>query len=164
MELGPYDLDVLLLAAIKSEIESKTVYSKLAKKVKNALLKDKLEFLSKEEEKHRQVTEEIFLNHFTKEDLVIPKKTPVPLPELQITDENTPISTILKSAMDAEKGANEFYTSLSARFPDDTKVKNTLLYFAKMELGHYKLLEIEKDSMERFEEADIYWPMIHVGP
>ena len=44
MDLSPYDLDVLLLAAIKSEIESKIVYSKLAKKVKNALLKDKLEF------------------------------------------------------------------------------------------------------------------------
>lgn len=164
MELSPYDLDVLLLAAIKSEIESKAVYLKLAKKVKNALLKDKLEFLSKEEEKHRQVIEEIFMNHFPDEKLVIPKKTPVPLPELQITDENMPISNVLKSAMDAEKAANEFYTSLSTRFPDDTKVKNTLLYFAKMELGHYKLLEIEKDGMERFEEADVYWPMVHVGP
>jgi hypothetical protein len=33
-----------------------------------------------------------------------------------------------------------------------------------MELGHYKLLEVEKESMERFEEADVYWPMMHIGP
>ncbi len=41
--------------------------------------------------------------------------------------------------------------------------KNTLEYFANMELGHFKILEIEKENVEKFEEYDDYWPMMHVG-
>ena len=66
--------------------------------------------------------------------------------------------------MDAEEAAQDFYKSLSCRFEDDTKIKTTLLYFAEMELGHYKLLEIEKQNMEHFEAADVYDPMVHIGP
>ena len=82
---------------------------------------------------------------------------------IEIT-ENMPISKILLSAMHAEQAAHEFYNKLAQRFEEDTKIKTTLLYFANMELGHYRLLEIEKESMERFEEADVYWPMVHAGP
>jgi rubrerythrin len=163
MDLHQFSVEDLLLAAIKSEVESKAAYAKMAKQVKNALLKDKLEFLVDEEEKHRKFIEEIYLNHFPDKTLVLPKKTPVPLPEIEVT-EAIPISKLLSNAMKAEKAASEFYTHLSSRFEEDTKIKTTLLYFANMELGHYKLLEIEKDSMERFEEADVYWPMVHAGP
>ena len=163
MELEAYDINQLLLAAIKSEVESKAAYTQLAKRVKNALLKDKLEFLVNEEEKHRKFIEEIYLNHFPDEDLVLPMKTPVPLPEIEIT-ETMPVSKVLSSAMKAEQASREFYNKLAHRFEDDTKIKTTLLYFANMELGHYRLLEIEKESMERFEEADVYWPMVHAGP
>ena len=164
MNLQPYEIDKLLLTAIKSEVESKAVYAKLAKKIKNGLLKDKLEFLAQEEEKHRQIIEEIYMSHFPNEKIILPKKSPVPLPKIQITDEDMPLSKIVDSAMQAELITQEFYTALSDRFEDDTKIKTTLLYFANMELGHYKLLELEKESMERFEEADVYWPMVHAGP
>ena len=164
MDLGPYDLNVLLLTAIKSEIDSKVAYLKLGKRVKNALLKDKLDFLANEEEKHRAFIEDIYRNHFPGEKIKLPKETLVPLPEIQIFDENAPLSKVLRSAMEAEQAASEFYKNLSQRFLDETKIKTTLLYFANMELGHYKLLEIEKESMERFEEADVYWPMVHAGP
>ena len=53
---------------------------------------------------------------------------------------------------------------LYLRFEDGTKLNNTLLYFSDMEIGHLKILQIEKESMERFEEGDVYWPMVHVGP
>jgi rubrerythrin len=164
MNLGNFELEELLLAAMKSEIDSKNVYYKLSKKTKNWLLKDKLEFLAKEEEKHWQFIEDIYLNHFPEKKIKIPKETPVPLPELIIPDEDTPVSKILRDAMEAEQVASEFYKALAQRFPDDTKLNNTLLYFADMELGHYKILEVEKDSMERFEEDDVYWPMVHAGP
>jgi len=163
MNLDMFSLEELLLVAMRSEIESKKIYLDLEKKVKNALLKDKLEFLAAEEESHRAIVEEIFKNHFPDEKITIPRDSIVPLPEVKMT-EDTPISKVLKSAMDAELAANEFYKSLSQRFPEDTKIKNTLLYFAEMEMGHYKLLELEKDSLERFEEADVYWPMVHAGP
>jgi len=133
------------------------------KKTKNGLLQDKLEFLAKEEEKHREFIEEIYMNHFPEKELKIPNETPVPLPEVSF-DDNTPLSVLLKEAMNAEQSASTFYKSLAGRFEQGTKINNTLLYFSDMEVGHYKLLEQEKQSMERYEEDDVYWPMVHAGP
>jgi rubrerythrin len=164
MDLKKFTMDDLLLAAMKSEIESRTVYMTIAEKVKNGLLKDKLQFLAREEEKHREFIEHIYQAKFPKKKIVIPKTTPVPLPPLVIPDEDTPLGTLLLTAMKAEQTAQEFYQELSKQFPKEDKIRNTLSYFADMELQHYKILEIEKESMDRFEEADVYWPMIHAGP
>lgn len=164
MDLKKYTLEDLLLAAMKSEVESNMIYLKIAKTVKNGLLKDKLEFLAKEEEKHRKFVEQIYKKKFPGKKLVLPKKTPIPLPQLIIPDEDTPLGTVLKNSMHAEQAAHDFYKSLSKQFTEDAMIRNTLSYFADMELQHYKILEIEKESMDRFEEADVYWPMVHAGP
>ena len=58
MELKKYALADLLLAAVKSEIESQTIYSLVAQRVKNAFLKERLEFLALEEKKHQQAVEQ----------------------------------------------------------------------------------------------------------
>jgi rubrerythrin len=163
MNLDSFKLDELLLTAIKSEIESNKLYRKIAKKTENGLLQDKLEFLAKEEDKHRFFVEDVYKNHFPNKGIKLPKETPVPLPKIEI-NEDMPVSKLLKSAMNAEKHAHDFYESLAERFESGSKIHNTLLYFADMETGHYKILEMEKESMERFEEADVYWPMMHVGP
>jgi rubrerythrin len=163
MDLNNFELEDLLLAAIKSEQESNKLYSKMMKKTKNGLLQDKLEFLAKEEARHREFIEEIYMNHYPDKELKIPNQTPVPLPEVKMTDD-TELSILLKEAMNAEQNASNFYKSLAGRFEEGTKINNTLLYFADMEIGHYKLLEQEKQSMERYEEDDVYWPMVHAGP
>ena len=163
MDLSGFELEELILAAIKSEVESKQLYLKMAKKTKNALLKDKLEFLANEEEKHKNFIEEICMNHFPEKEIVLPKMTPVPLPEVEFSEES-PMSQLLSQAMIAEQSASKFYKSLAGRFEEGTKFYNTLLYFSDMEIGHFKILEMEKESMERFEEGDVYWPMVHVGP
>jgi rubrerythrin len=163
MDLSRFDLEELLLAALKSEVESNQLYSKMAKKTKNGLLGDKLEFLANEEEKHRLFIEDIYKNHYPENEIILPKKTPVPLPEVKFT-EDSPLSKLLKEAMKAEQAASNFYKSLAGRFEEGTKLNNTLLYFSDMELGHLKILQMEKESMERFEEGDVYWPMVHVGP
>jgi rubrerythrin len=164
MDLKKYTLEDLLLAAMKSEVESNAVYTTIAQRIKNGLLQDKLEFLAKEEEKHRQYVEQVYKKKFPGKKVVLPKTTSVPLPPLTIPDEDTPLATVLKSAMQAEQTAHDFYESLSKQFQNDATIRNTLSYFAGMELQHYKILEIEKESMERFEEADVYWPMVHAGP
>ena len=163
MDLHNFKLDDLLLAAIKSEEESKQFYTKLTKKTKNGLLQDKLEFLAKEEEKHRQFVEDVYKNHFPGRDIKIPPTSPVPLPVVELK-QDMPLSKLLYEAMKAEMAASDFYISLAKKFEEGTKLHNTLLYFADMEKGHYKILETEKESMERFEEADVYWPMVHAGP
>ena len=163
MDLHEFDLGDLLLAAMKSEVESKELYTKMKKKTKNGLLRDKLEFLAQEEEKHRLFIEDIYRNHYPDNEVVLPRETPVPLPEVKFSMD-TPLSKLLKEAMNAEKSASDFYQSLAERFEEGCKLHNTLVYFSKMEIGHYKILEIEKESMEHFEEGDVYWPMVHVGP
>lgn len=164
MDLRKYTLEDLLLAAIKSEIESHDVYTTIAEKVKNGLIQDKLNFLAKEEQKHKEFIEQVFKAKFPKKKLLIPQTTPVPLPALVIPAEDTPLGSILQNAMQAEQSAHDFYQSLAKQFTKDDKIRHTLTYFADMELQHYKILEIEKESMDRFEEADVYWPMVHAGP
>jgi rubrerythrin len=164
MDLSKYTLEDILLAAIKSEMESNSIYSTLAHKVKNGLLKDKLLFLAKEEQKHKEFIERLYAAKFPKKKLYIPATTPVPLPSFSIPDEDTPLGILLQHAMKAEQAAYDFYTSLSTVFANEEKIHNILSYFADMELQHYKILEIEKENMDRFEEADVYWDMVHVGP
>lgn len=159
-----FDLEELLKAAIKSEIDSKNLYLNLSKKVKNYLLQDKLKFLAKEEGLHQAMITKMYKQEFPRKDLIIPKETSVPLPEVKITDEDTPISKVLGQAMEAELAAHDFYLELTKFFEKDEKIKNTLNYFATMEMGHFKILEVEKQSMENYEEADEYWPMMHIGP
>jgi rubrerythrin len=161
MDLSIYSLEDLLLAALKSEIESEKVYSKLSDDVKNAFLKDKLKFLASEEVKHKSFVESMYKDRFPHKEIALPEKTPVPLPEIKMEGS---ISEIIGSAMDAEKATYDFYNSLSEKFVKNPALKRTLVYLAVMEMGHYKLLELEKETMEKYEDYDTAWPMIHLGP
>jgi|SRR4030042_6730125 len=163
MNIKDFDLEELLLAAIKSEIDSKNLYLEIAKKTKNGLFSDKLKFIAGEEKKHQIFIQDVYKNHYPRKKIVIPDKTFVPLPKISITGDMK-VSKILKIAMDAEQIASDFYKSLSDYFEKGSKLQNTLLYFSDMENGHYKILEMEKESIDRFEEADVYWPMVHAGP
>lgn len=164
MDLTSYTLEELLLAAIKSEEESNEVYTSLAKHVKNGLMKDKFQFLAGEERKHKRFITDLYKSEFPKKTVQLPEESPVPLPGITLPeDEDISLSKILTQAMEAEQAAHDFYLHLSERYEDEN-VKNMLHYFADMETGHYKMLEQEKQSMEWFEQSDVYWPMIHAGP
>ena len=163
MNLDAYTVDTLLLTAIKAEVESHGVYSLLAGRVKNAMLKERLNFLAGEEARHRRIIEGIFKEKFPDLQLELPEKSPVPLPKVTISDELMPLNEIFQMAMDAEKAAYDFYQSLAKRFEENDLV-NVILYVAKMELGHYELLKVESESLERFEEANVHIPFIHEGP
>ena len=164
MDLSEFDEGTLLLAALRSEIDSKLVYQQVAVRVKNALLKDKLNFISAEEEKHRSVIEGVYRERFPNKEIAIPENSPVPLPEIRITNEMMPLSEVFSMAMNAETAAYEFYQQLAGLYEDDPRLNKMIAYIASMEMGHYKLLEIEKQNMERFEDFDVYLPHVHVGP
>jgi rubrerythrin len=163
MDLSKFDKETLFLAAIRSEMDSKKTYRDIAERVKNALLKEKLLFLASEEEKHQKIIGEIYNAEFPGKKLEVPEKSPVPLPELKITDEMMPITEIFSMSMNAEKAAHDFYMEISKLYDNNPNLKKTIEYIATMEMGHYKLLEIEKDNMERFEDFDVYSSMLHVG-
>lgn len=164
MDLSKFTLADLLLAAVKSEIESQEIYSRLALRVQNAFLQERMNFLALEEKKHQQALENIFRQRFPGRDIVVPDHPVVPLPEIRFGDELVPLSEIIAQAMKAEQAAHDFYLQLADRFGDDFEKKNLLLYFSMMEMGHYKLLELEKSNLERLEEFGQEQEMIHVGP
>lgn len=162
MDLKKYSKEDLILSALKSEVDAKEIYLGLADKVKNYFLKDRLKFLAEEEEKHRVFLRSLFEKEFPNKEVVLPKTTPVPMPQIKLYSETVPISEVLESAMAAEMAANEFYFGLAELF--SAEVKKMLYYFATMELGHYKILEIERKNALDFEQYDQTWPMMHSGP
>ncbi len=164
MDLSKYSLEELFVTAIKAEIGSREAYSILSGITKNAFLKDRLKFLAAEEEKHRQFLENEFKKHLPGTEIVLPEYSPVPLPEIDVSDETAPMSQILQQAMDAELAAYEFYIEFAKYVQGKKDLVLTLGYFAKMEQGHYELLKLEKASAEEFEVFDEYNPLMHVGP
>ena len=163
MDLKSYSLKDLILTAMKSEIDSTEIYSKLADRVKNAMLKSRLEFLALEEKKHENYFRDLWGKEFPNEQIKIPIRSIVPILEIEIQNDDIPISQLLIQAMKAEKNASEFYRELAELF-DDIDVKNALTYIASMEIGHYKLIETEKEIAQQFEAFDYEWPMMHIGP
>ncbi len=164
LNLDGYELADLLEAAVKSEIDSRKLYSGLSRKVRNALLRGRLEFLAGEERKHEDFLREMFQEVFPGRTIVIPVKGVVPLPEIRILDERLPLSEVLFAAMEAEEIASVFYRELAKRFETDRPRRNMLLYFSRMEMGHYRLLELEKENAERFEEYEQEQEFVHIGP
>lgn len=164
MNLKIYKLDDLILTAIKAESEAKNLYSKLCERVENFLLKDRFNFLSSEESKHQRFFENLFRQDFPNKTIVLPTKSPVPLPRVSIDDVNKPMSKILDEAMLSEKAAYDFYTGISQRFDKKPDIQKMLHYIASMEMGHYRILEIEKENAEKFEGFNIDNPLMHVGP
>ena len=159
-----YSTEDLILTSLKSEIDSKSTYLKIRDSVKNAVLRDKMSFLANEEEKHRSFFENLYKKSYPNKTIILPKTSPVPLPEIKITDEMAPLSEVLQQAMDAEVAAHDFYIEISKRCMEEKDMFNMLNYIADMEMGHYKLFEIEKENSIKFESYDDSWPMMHIGP
>jgi len=165
MDLSIYSVEDLILTARKSESEAQQAYAGLAGGVENFALKERLNFLAGEEEKHGQFFERLYHKQYAGKEMVQPQgDSPVPLPEISIDTENVPLSEILESAMKAETAAREFYLGLADRFDGQPEIQRMLHYIASMELGHYKILEIEAENARKFEDYDAEWPMMHVGP
>ena len=164
MDIENYSQKDLFLTALKSENDSKNVYHTLAERVKNFMLKDKLEFLAEEEQKHYNFFCTLWEKAFPGEEVLLPDATPVPLPEITFDPEDLRFSEIFQQAMNAEKAAHYFYLSLANTFKMDDELSHRLKYIASMEMGHYRLLEIEKEQAEEFEKYDEEFAMMHVGP
>ncbi len=163
MDLTALDVKTLLSAAIDAEVRAGDVYRKVANRVKNYVLKERLTFLAGEEDKHRGFLEDLFRKTYPGDRPLEVPEGKVPLPAIKVDTELDPISTILEQAMYAEAAAKEFYASLADRVGDEETAR-MLRFLSAMEDGHYKLLENELENARRFEDYENMWDMIHVGP
>ena len=67
-----YSTEDLILTSLKSEIDSKSAYLKIKDSAKNVVLRDKMNFLANEEEKHRSFFETLYKkNEFKQQFLAI---------------------------------------------------------------------------------------------
>ncbi len=156
-------LEELLAMAIRAEMDAKDTYARIAEKVDNFVLKDRLKFLSAEEEKHRRIFTGILKRKFPNNSVKIPESGEVPLPDVKFDDEMVHISEVLQQAMDAEMAAHDFYAAMRDR-AEDEEVKKVLDYLSSAEMGHYYLLETEIKAVKYAELFDEYNEMMHVGP
>jgi len=164
MDLSNFSMEELLLAAAKSEIESRDIYSRAGDRVSNYFLKDRFRFLAAEEEKHLQFVEAAYRRQFPGKDIVLPARTPVPLPAGIPYEGDTAIADVIAAAMNAETAARDFYRGLARRYAEGDKIRQLLEYVAAMEQGHYDLLAPELERAREFEDYATSWPMVHEGP
>lgn len=140
----------LLGMAIRAEIESHKIYSEIADKVKNSILKEKFRMLAFEENKHKNILEKLFSVRFQGEELQIPDETDKTLLPTILISPSTSFVDILYQAMEAEKAAQSFYVSLSERFQKPQR--EILNYLGKVEKSHYEMLKSEYVLAQEFED------------
>ncbi len=155
MEMKDYDLKDLILIGIKSEIEAGKVYRRTAAQARNPFLKTKLTALAEEEDRHREILEKLFNSLYPGEDMVLPENPEYlpEFPEIKIFAELngvTDVRKIIEQAMKAELAAKKYYEDIAA-LVDDEKIKKLMLYMAKIEEGHYHILQSEYKEIEEFE-------------
>lgn len=140
----------LLGLALRSEIDSQTVYLKMAERVQNQLLKEKFQILAFEESKHKVILEKLQEVLFPGEKAQIPEKTDEALlPSVHISPSSS-LLDILYQAMNSEKSAEEFYANLARRVEEAQR--NILEYLSKVEHSHYMMLRSEYTLAQEFED------------
>ena len=158
----------VLGVAIKAEFEAAALYTRLAAQVRNATLASKLEFLRREEEKHRSILQDVYQRRFPDVDLQLPAHSPIPTVDVAtLTDMAVP--ALFQVAMQAEQLAADFYAREADRSFDEMG-RTTLRYLSHVESGHYKILETEYELVSRFpdyynaDEFNFGSELIHIGP
>ncbi|MBN1483638.1 MAG: ferritin family protein [Chloroflexia bacterium] len=158
----------ILGVAIKSEIAAARLYEYMAEQVANLDLKERLQFLVKEEQKHRRILEQAYHRQFPEIALVLPEQSLVPTVEAAL-QQGTPIPELFRLAMESERLSKEFYGDLAGRATEENS-RSTLQYLSQMEQGHYDLLKTEYELIQRFpsyyqvEDFHLGEEMVHFGP
>lgn len=158
----------VLGVAIKSEIQAASLYARLGKRVGNSSLAAKLRFLQTEEEKHRTILEGEYKRRFPDVSLRLPPGDVVPLPDEKPGSELT-VPELFLLAMKAEQSSAEFYARAADRTQDEPG-RIILRYLARVEQGHYQILEAEYELVSRLPDyynADDFHlgqELMHIGP
>ena len=149
-DIAKASLKDLLGFAIRSEIDSNKVYSDLADKYSNPLLKEKFQWLAFEENKHKETLEKLFEALLPKEKLEIPAESSEELfKKITITPSSTLVDLLLQ-AMKSEKMAEDFYARLADRI--EPQFRKILEYLSQVEHSHYTMLNGEYALAQEFED------------
>lgn len=138
----------ILGTAIRAEIESFKLYTKIAAKVSNPIVKDKFTALAREEKSHRTMLEEIYKKRGGNQKLLVPKKSLKQTPG-EIDVDKSSYHDILKIAIKKEKDARAFYLEALIKATDRSG-KFILQYLADFERNHQRALEQELKALDDY--------------
>ncbi len=140
----------LLGYAVRAEIDSSRIYTRLARRVKNDLLKEKFLVLAFEEKKHKETLENLFESLYRGEKLQLPERVDEKLLPAVHLRPSSSLVDILYQAMEAEKSAQDFYIGLAKRVK--LPKRKILEYLSKVERSHYFMLRSEYAMAQQFED------------
>jgi len=140
----------LLGYAIRAEMDANRIYTRMADRVKNTLLKEKFQLLALEEKKHKDIILRLFASMWAGErpeiSMAVDERL---LPSVSIKPSSSLVD-VLSQAMNAEKSAREFYASLARRIK--ALNRQMLMYLSKVENSHYLMLRSEYILALQFED------------
>jgi|Deesub1362B_J571_1020462.scaffolds.fasta_scaffold03118_5 rubrerythrin len=168
MKVSP-DLSIpeILAIAIKAEINAQAIYRGMASRVKNELVREKLEHLYEQEKKHEEILTQKYREVTEGEEPVLQKEGRSEIEEMLEGDYSH--EAALKLAIEAEEKAAQFYLD-AARQSRDPNGRFMFEYLANFERGHKAILEDELQALENnphwFDVEGNPWgeETIHVGP
>ncbi|MCK4538829.1 MAG: ferritin family protein [Candidatus Krumholzibacteria bacterium] len=144
-------LEVLSIG-IKSEIDAVRLYTRMKEMVGTDDLKEKMDFLIAQEEKHESILKEVYTKKFPEVELALPPGSIVPMID-EVLGRESSLKELFQVGMKAEKLAEKFYTDLADK-TSDSNAKSILLYMASMEQSHYAILQAEFGQMEMLDTED----------
>ncbi len=143
----------VLTVGIKAEMAAVALYTKMKEMSAGNDLKETMDFLIGQEQRHEEIMREAFAKQFPDVDLKLPKNSIVPTIGDDL-DNEAGMKELFETAMEAEKKANEFYTNLASgtRDPNSRKL---LEYLASMERSHLSILQAEYHQFELSTDQDL---------
>lgn len=153
--------------AIRAEIDAAEIYRGLRDIVRNEALREKLNFLAREEDRHKAILERLFKDHFPGRNLIVPASGRKPKKAVPV-DEAASVLDLFKLAMAKEKEAEDYYRGAKTA-AEDAQVRRILDYLARTERSHYFMLRSEIDLLERFpdyynaDDAHEGQDLFHIG-
>lgn len=163
-KLKPYEVYPV---AIRAEMDAARIYRDLQGRVGNEALRQKLDFLAKEEDRHKAILERVFRDHYPDRKLVVPAESKRPKKTVTL-DAAAAVLDLFKLALQKEKEAEDYYREAKAQ-ADDAQSKRILEYLRRVERSHYFMLKSEIDLLEKFpdyynvEDAHLGQDMFHIG-
>jgi len=164
-QLKPWQI---LAVALRSEVDAESFYRKLAGRVKNVILIDKLEFLAREESHHKAILERLAGQRYPDRALDAPEDSQMPPIAANLGD-NPPVLDLFRAALGAEEKAEAFYNEAGGTAGDEGS-RRTLAYLGRVERSHQAMIRSEIELLEKFpdyynvEDFHIGQDLFHVGP
>jgi rubrerythrin len=156
----------ILGIAVRNELDAAAIYRGLHGRVKNEVLKQKLDFLAREEDRHKVILERLFKDRFPGQALQVPGAAG-PDPNVP-AGEALSVLDLFTLALDKEKQAEEFYRDAKPKI-DDPAGRRMLDYLSRVERSHYYMIKSEIDLLQVFpeaydvEESHIGQDLFHIG-